>query len=351
MCLYTKFIDNPKYKPNEKNGGQPPPVLDNRTNVVPIPCGKCIECIKQKGRDWQVRLLEDIKHMKNAYFITLTFSDQSIAKLSEKTEITGYPLDNYIATRATRLFLERWRKTHKKSLRHWLITELGHQNTENIHMHGLLWFENKDDILKLDQHWQYGYTWKGIPIYEKNKIIGYQNYVNDRTIGYITKYVTKRDHLHQYYNPIILCTAGIGKQYMLGTNCYRNRFKLENTNETYKTDTGYEIILPKYYKRHLYTDSQLEELWMQKLDKNERYILGQKTTTDEDYLNLINTARIKNKRLKYGSQRIDYTIKENEKKAREKLQKQRKKQGKIKTEINKEIQNTKIQKYTPSARS
>ena len=30
MCLYPTLIKNPKYKPNKKNGGQVPPVLDKR---------------------------------------------------------------------------------------------------------------------------------------------------------------------------------------------------------------------------------------------------------------------------------------------------------------------------------
>jgi len=160
MCLYPKLIKNPKYKSNQKNGGIIPPITDNRVLYVPIGCQNCIECRKQKARNWHIRLLEEIKTAKNAYFITLTFSNTSIAELSKEHTAQGYALDNAIATIATRRFLERWRKTHKKSLKHWLITELGHNGTENIHLHGILWFEQKSDILKLDQHWKYGYTYK-----------------------------------------------------------------------------------------------------------------------------------------------------------------------------------------------
>ena len=30
-------------------------------------------------------------------------------------------------------------KNKQKSVRHWLITELGHNGTENIHLHGIIW--------------------------------------------------------------------------------------------------------------------------------------------------------------------------------------------------------------------
>ena len=44
MCLYPKLIDNPKYKSTKKNGGEIPPILDERVRKVPIGCKKCIEC-------------------------------------------------------------------------------------------------------------------------------------------------------------------------------------------------------------------------------------------------------------------------------------------------------------------
>ncbi|AXH74827.1 MAG: replication initiator protein [Microviridae sp.] len=146
MCLYPTLIKNKKYTANKKNGGQVPPVYDNRVMYVPIGCGGCIECRKKKSREWKVRLLEEIKREKNGVFITLTFSEESMKDLSEKVQengkLEGYNLDNAVATQAVRYFLERWRKKYKKSVRHWLVTELGHNGTERIHMHGIIWTDN-----------------------------------------------------------------------------------------------------------------------------------------------------------------------------------------------------------------
>ena len=150
MCLYPTFGQNPKYKANKKNGGNIPAVSDIRVTKVPIGCGKCIECRKQEARKWQIRLLEDIRHNPNGQFVTFTFSNKSIAELTKiiheksDTKITGYNLDNEIATVAMRRFLERWRKKYKVSLRHWFITELGHTGTENIHLHGIIWSNTKN---------------------------------------------------------------------------------------------------------------------------------------------------------------------------------------------------------------
>ena len=126
MCLFPKLIANPKYKKNKKNGGVIPPISDERAKMVPIGCQMCIECKKQKAREWQVRLQEDIKTHKNGKFITLTFSDEKLEKLKQevlsKYDIEGYTLQNAIATHAVRMFLERWRKKYKKSIRQWLIS-------------------------------------------------------------------------------------------------------------------------------------------------------------------------------------------------------------------------------------
>ena len=44
--------------------------------------------------------------------------------------------DNDVATKAIRLCLERVRKQTGKSIKHWFITELGHEKTERISKRG-----------------------------------------------------------------------------------------------------------------------------------------------------------------------------------------------------------------------
>ena len=87
MCLFPRLIRNKKYTANKKNGGVIPPIPDIRVLQVPVGCGKCIECVKQKGRAWQVRLLEEVKNNKSGKFVTLTFSDESITKLAKEKSL------------------------------------------------------------------------------------------------------------------------------------------------------------------------------------------------------------------------------------------------------------------------
>ena len=61
MCLYTKYITNKKYQPNRKNNFNAPACQDRRLLLVPAKCGKCIECRKERKREWVIRLNEESK--------------------------------------------------------------------------------------------------------------------------------------------------------------------------------------------------------------------------------------------------------------------------------------------------
>ena len=323
MCLYPELLRNPKYKPSKKNGGQVPPVHDERLLYVPIGCGKCMECRKQKAREWNARLMEDIKVNKKGRFVTLTFSNEKYSEIFNKIphqkiitkhkdgkpihkeiELTGYTRDNTIATWAVRHFLERWRKKYKKSLRHWLVTELGHNGTENIHMHGIIWQPDYwkgtwlEFMEEVENVWQYGHVWKYK--WEFGKKV---NYVSEQTINYCVKYVMKQDEIHTAYNSIILPSAGIGRNYTISGDYNNNKYNGKKTNETYRLRNGRRTALPMYWRNKVYTEEEREKLWLHKLDEMKRYVNGVEVDIskgEKEYYLALETARKLNKSLGYG---------------------------------------------------
>ena len=282
-----------------------------------------MECRKQKSRDIQVRLLEDIKYNKNGIFIALTYSNEEYTKLyreiQEKTKLEGYDLDNQICKTAVRRFYENYRKKYKKTLRHWLITELGHGETEHVHMHGIVWIEpnkyiteNKKQNIKdqqkefIKKYWKYGDIWVG-------------EYVNEKTVNYCTKYVTKIDKDHKLYKPIILSSKGIGSGYINSYNASKNKYNGKETKEYYISRNGHKINLPKYYKNKIYSDEEKEKLWIQKLDKEKRYVDKQEidvSIDDKEYFAALKNARRKNIQLGYGNGNVDWNRKNYEKQQR-----------------------------------
>jgi hypothetical protein len=302
MCLYPRLIKNPKYIANKKNRGVIPPVNDIRVLHVPVGCGKCMECKKKKAREWQVRLQEDLRVNKNAYFVTYTFSNEALHKLESEIDksILGYDRDNEVCRLAIRRYTERWRKKYKHTLRHWLVTEIGSKNTERVHIHGIVWTDHYRDIEKI---WKYGKTYIG-------------EYVNDKTINYIVKYVNKIDKNHKQYNSKIFTSKGIGKNYINRKDSKLNTYN-ENgeTKETYTTRTGTKLALPIYYRNKIYNEEEREKLWLEKLDKGIRWVNGIKIDVSKDdkaYFKILNNERKRNKRLGYGDNQINWEQKKYE---------------------------------------
>lgn len=311
MCLYPKLIDNKKYIPNEKNGGNVPIVKDARTLKVPVGCGNCIECRKKKSREWQVRLNEEIRVNKNAHFVTLTFSEPALyywqhkidkSKLYHKLE------ENETATIAIRNFLENWRKKYKKSVKHWLITELGHTGTERIHIHGLIWTDEPEEIKRI---WNTEHvTFDGEII--TNGFADTGKYVNEKTINYIVKYITKLDKKHKGYKPKIHCSHGLGSSYLNRIDKNQNKYNGNKTKEYYQTRTGTKLNLPIYYRNKIYTDDQRENLWLNKLDENIRWICGEKidiSKNEDNYYKTLEFYQAKNNRLGFGDNTEEWSIK------------------------------------------
>lgn len=335
MCLYPEIMLNPKYRANKKNKGVIPLMRDPRVKYVPIGCQECIECRKQKARSWQVRLLEDIKQHRNGKFVTFTFSDESIAELCEhyitkKTnkgikyeiqikELSGYEKDNAIATKAMRLFNERWRKTYGKAIRHWMVTELGHNGTKNIHIHGIVW--TNESLNNVEAHWKYGFVWKGKTM--QGRII---NYVNERTVTYIVKYVNKIDEENRLYKSKILTSPGIGANYIGKHDWKKNKFNGKQTIETYRTSTGHKIAMPIYWRNKTWSEEEREQLWIFKLDKQERWVCGERvdiSNGEEEYYQLLKHYRHKNRLLGYGDGKKNWERQQYEEQRRELMIKKR----------------------------
>lgn len=325
MCIYNTMGKNRKYVKNKTNNGKIPTLPDRRIEYIPYGCGKCIECRKKYARDWQIRLLEDIKTNTKGKFVTLTFSDESIAEIVEMeivrkkkkivgkedieetdeyevvkiADLKGYEKDNMIATKAVERFRERWRRKFGKSPRHWLVTELGHKGTENIHLHGIIWTDETYNTIR--ERWEYGYIWPRPDTQVKT-------WVNARTVNYMIKYLSKIDQRNKEYKARVLASPGIGANYVNTIMAKQNKFNNRETKETYTTETGHKIALPIYWRNKLYTEAEKEQLWLNKLDKQIRYVLGVKidiSKGEKEYNRAVKSARELNTELGYGQRQND----------------------------------------------
>lgn len=265
MCLYPTFVKNPKYKPNKKNKGKPPVCKDRRLLYIPVKCGCCIECRKEKQREWRVRLEEELRS-NYGYFITLTISPEGIKDIEEKTGLKWKENPNEIATKGLRLFLERVRKDTGKSMRHWCVTELGEDN-DRIHLHGIFFGQKSAELIK--KHWKYGFIFIG-------------QYCNSRSINYMTKYMLKVDIKHPEFKQIVLASSGIGSGYFdrLDWQWQKQNYKRLEV-PTYTFRNGTKMAMPKYYKDKLFTEKERNKMWINNLNRGLLWIYGEKVKADD----------------------------------------------------------------------
>lgn len=260
MCLTPINILNRHFTKNKKNGGYPPPLKHPEMRWIECGCGMCPECRKKRYNNWRIRLLEEMKwNEEKAYFVTLSFSPEALKELCEKTKLQEC---NAIAIKAVRLFLERYRKYNKKSVRHWFVTELGKKNSERIHLHGFIWTSrNIKDVLK---HWKYG-----------NTDVGYK--CDSSTITYIAKYLHKDDKKHPGYIPVVLTSPGIGAEYLtLGNGFFKHQYRGKLTNQKYRESNGQECGLPQYYRHKVWNEKEREALWLLSIKENIKFYNGRK---------------------------------------------------------------------------
>ena len=307
MCLYTKYIKNPKYLPNKKNGGYPPPCPDERLKYVPVKCGKCMECRKQKQREWITRLSEEWKaYPKDLKFVTLTISDKSFHELREYNSES----ENDLCKKAIRRWLERIRKKTGKSVKHWFVTELGEEKGR-IHLHGFVWANAQ----LIYDTWKYGHVFIG-------------NFVNEKSIFYMTKYMLKQNPIDKLFVGKVLCSAGIGGSYVKSINACNNAYRKGATKEFYRLRSGIKINLCQYYRYKIYSEEERQALWIEKQEKGFRFICGEKVYVDdeESYNNILQFYQEKGKEL-YGDNPEEWDLQKQRerlkrmKKAREKMHK------------------------------
>jgi len=68
--------------------------ITHEIKTILIPCGNCYECLLQEQNSWKIRMIEESKVWKNAYFFTLTYAPKNlplnvVAESPEGREIVG----------------------------------------------------------------------------------------------------------------------------------------------------------------------------------------------------------------------------------------------------------------------
>jgi hypothetical protein len=192
-----------------------------------------------------------------------------------------------------RKFLERVRKQTGKSIKHFVITERGEQNGR-IHMHGI-WF-GKAELLR---KWQYGRVSVGNKELESYLKKPKGNFVGDKSINYIMKYIGRTNMKYKNHIGKVLCSKGIGANAIEKLKIYKKEESI------YKDRSGRRHAMPEYFKKKIYTEKERDEMWVRKLDEGNIWVCGEEIKN----INSHKGAKLYENALEYNRQRISRLVK------------------------------------------
>lgn len=201
---------------------------------IPLPCGKCWNCLKKRRQEWVFRLCQEFKHCLTGYFVTLTYDDAHLPLTPD-----GIP---FLEKEVIKKFFHNFRNHLGYKIKYFGVGEYGDM-FGRPHYHFILFNYMGDNIMLYDEiakHWKNG-----------NCDI---RYLSERLCNYCAKYMIKDvdyDFQDSYAiaPPFFLFSKGLGKQFLDDpcTIAY-----LVNRTRTLLSDGRVSIRIPRYYLEKMY---------------------------------------------------------------------------------------------------
>jgi len=210
---------------------------------VPVPCGRCPPCLKNRVDSWVFRLKQQEKVSTHSHFITLTYDTQFVP-ISPNGFMT-------LCRDAFPLFMKRLRKLCPDfKLSYYACGEYGTEK-KRPHYHAIVFNVPTTVLCK---HWTDKHS-------ENPKGFSKCGQVNQATIHYVTGYVvTKYGKIDEKtgkslptwtaddVKPFALMSKGLGKIYLK----HNTKFHKGNFTTTTRLEGGRPALLPRYYRERIF---------------------------------------------------------------------------------------------------
>lgn len=196
---------------------------DGIYDVLLIPCGHCVNCLKRKSQEWTARLLKEMENHKFCYFITFTYNDENHKEINK---------------RDIQLFLKRYRKKYDLDLKYYICGEHG-ETTGRNHYHAIFLQDKEIPDLKFFANnlyisEEFAKCWN-----MGNCLISKQ--VNERSIKYTIAYTLKKLGEEK----VVLMSKGIGLDY------FKVNKESIKAHDGFYVQNGFKQKPPVYFRRKL----------------------------------------------------------------------------------------------------
>lgn len=209
--------------------------LRDTYHMQQVPCGRCLECLKDRVNSWFFRLYNEKSNSTSAIFLTLTYDDCNLPYSDNGSMCLNY--------KDTQLFWKRLRKAHPRGtkIKYFLVGEYG-SKTHRPHYHAIVFNADKELIEKA---WGLGQIHIGD--------------VREQSIYYTLKYALKRAGKWKKSDTDdrdpekALMSRGLGLNFLTDSMV---KFYQEDVSRPVIMQGNKKLPLPKYYRNRLFTDKQ-----------------------------------------------------------------------------------------------
>lgn len=206
---------------------------------VPVPCGRCPECLKRRSSIWGFRLRKEEERAKSALFVTLTY-DTKYIPITPKGFMT-------LDVRDVQKFFKRLRNSHTDEqypIRYYVCGEYGSKR-RRPHYHVILF---NSDELSIAKAWIHPQDFRPLGHIDFGQVSGASI---SYTVKYINKGQWKPDHANDDRHPEFAnMSKGLGSNYLTPTTIEHHR---SNIDKAYVTlEDGLKIAMPRYYKDKIF---------------------------------------------------------------------------------------------------
>jgi len=216
-----------------------------------VDCEKCYNCKLNRINGWVLRLQEQRKCHKEAYFITLTYEDEKNTPSSNRAPYTKSGRRTLVK-RDLQLYFKRVNqaltRSHGASIKYYGVGEYGRRSLRP-HYHAIVFGAPKDLLRK---QWLFGFVHVGS--------------VTSSSCAYCLKYISKGrivpvDNTDDRSKEFSLFSKRLGARYLqFPSNIEWHQS--DPAGRLYVPRNGFKYPLPRYYRERIFTSAQKAEIEM-----------------------------------------------------------------------------------------
>lgn len=206
---------------------------------VPVPCGKCPNCKRNRVNHWVFRLMKQSEIEEHAHFVTLTY-DTRYVPISPNGYMT-------LRKKDVQDYMKRLRKLEPGQLKYYFVGEYGSKN-KRPHYHAIVF--GVSDSENFFRAWHIGDN----PLGQVH--VGT---VSNDSVAYTMKYIDKpafeRKHARDdRAREFSLMSKKMGVNYI--TDQIRAYHNADVTRNYVTLKGGVRVSMPRYYREKIYDEQQ-----------------------------------------------------------------------------------------------